>query len=761
MQSLDWDAFSRMEAEWDRLAAVRAGQSLFSGWSWLATWWESFGVDRDAEFIGLVVRDPNSEIVGLVPFSRTTERVRPLIRVTRLQLLGDFHGGPPTVRTEYQTLNIVDAHRVEIVTAIGEHLLARRDWSDLVIKDLDASCAGMQLLCDVLAQNSHFRSIGDALSDRTWRVSTDGAFAEYKASLPQSRRRSMFHKRDHLLRDRDVALEWADRDQVVEYLQQLNDLHAIRWGRPVFGPSQLKFYRELCSHYVNLGQLRLSRVRVDGTVRSVLLDFVDGQCEYNLQLGFDDTCLGSRYSLGLIHLGFAIEHAFSCPNTQVLDLLAGAGKSTNYKKAFATGFENLRSAQFVRRGLTRPIHRVRDWRRNRLRPVPGGAIAVVSAAHSVTGYHTAVALAKSGVSVVGLASAQGSNEFMRSRVWRDFIRIDYSAAAVIESLRQVVDRFAGCDAVFFPCDDELVEYLATADFELPKLVRVVLPTKPAMRLLLQKTAFYDWSMRQALPVPWSASLSAEVLSQDELARFERPFIIKPSVRDKRWNDHYPSEKLLRIETADDLVRIDCAVLATLADEYVVQQWIPGDDDAVYFGLCFFDSAGLCRAVVGGRKLFQWPRGGGNTAACVTWDDPELLDLTRAVLRHAGMRGIGSMEFKRDADTGRYMMIEPTVGRSDHQSFLALSAGVNIPVLSFRAALGEDCDWVQPSRSAMWIDDLAVARLIRQSGVRAVFARLKKYFVGKPSFIRIRLADPRVAFAFLAAILRRIARQRRN
>jgi predicted ATP-grasp superfamily ATP-dependent carboligase len=50
-------------------------------------------------------------------------------------------------------------------------------------------------------------------------------------------------------------------------------------------------------------------------------------------------------------------------------------------------------------------------------------------------------------------------------------------------------------------------------------------------------------------------------------------------------------------------------------------------------------------------------------------------------------GFGGIEYKRDARDGRFLIIEPTVGRTNWQKEVATLAGVNIPLMAYRHELG--------------------------------------------------------------------------
>jgi predicted ATP-grasp superfamily ATP-dependent carboligase len=50
------------------------------------------------------------------------------------------------------------------------------------------------------------------------------------------------------------------------------------------------------------------------------------------------------------------------------------------------------------------------------------------------------------------------------------------------------------------------------------------------------------------------------------------------------------------------------------------------------------------------------------------------------------RGLGSLEFKRDRRSGRFVIIEPTVGRTDWQEEIATLCGVNLPLRTYMSEL---------------------------------------------------------------------------
>src|SRR5206468_1305742 len=53
-------------------------------------------------------------------------------------------------------------------------------------------------------------------------------------------------------------------------------------------------------------------------------------------------------------------------------------------------------------------------------------------------------------------------------------------------------------------------------------------------------------------------------------------------------------------------------------------------------------------------------------------------------------GMGSVEYKWNRSSSRFLIIEPTVGRTDLQEEIATLCGVNIPMMAYRHELHQPC-----------------------------------------------------------------------
>jgi D-aspartate ligase len=79
---------------------------------------------------------------------------------------------------------------------------------------------------------------------------------------------------------------------------------------------------------------------------------------------------------------------------------------------------------------------------------------------------------------------------------------------------------------------------------------------------------------------------------------------------------------------------------------------------------------------------------GSTAVCIPAPEVErdLISATTQLIDRVNYQGLGSVEFKRCRKTGRFLIVEPTVGRTDWQEEISTLCGVNIPLIAYRTEL---------------------------------------------------------------------------
>ncbi|MBV9270926.1 MAG: ATP-grasp domain-containing protein [Candidatus Eremiobacteraeota bacterium] len=126
-------------------------------------------------------------------------------------------------------------------------------------------------------------------------------------------------------------------------------------------------------------------------------------------------------------------------------------------------------------------------------------------------------------------------------------------------------------------------------------------------------------------------------------------------------------------TATEAERIATS-LQKKRDEYVVQEFIPGENGFGYFG--FFEN-GVEQAYFMHERLMQIPKEGGPSVVARSVRDEELHRLGKTLLETLRWNGVAMVEFKRSDRDGRFYLMEVNPkfwGSLD----LAIQSGCNFP-----------------------------------------------------------------------------------
>lgn len=331
--------------------------------------------------------------------------------------------------------------------------------------------------------------------------------------------------------------------------------------------------------------------------------------------------------------------------------------------------------------------------------------AIVAGA-GLNGLGVVRALGAGGVRVAVIDSAPGpavhSGHTARTRIVRphrgtpDFLRAVAALAA----------ELGGRPALFLT--QEATVFAATAHRELLAGIRLVLPDPSTANLLLSKERTHARAEEVGYPVPHSVV----VAGQHEVAlaaALTYPVVLKPVAKSEEWERR--NKKGYRFTHAHDLART-YAEVGRGGPPVIVQEWIEGDDSDVYFTLSYRDAAGRRLGSFTGRKLRQWPPAVGGTASCAPADSvvaAELDELTERFLTAVGCVGMASLEYKRDRRTGRFVIVEPTVGRTDFQSEVATPNVVKLPLMAYASLVGSLAPPPRPARASIWRERIADAR----------------------------------------------------
>jgi CelD/BcsL family acetyltransferase involved in cellulose biosynthesis len=342
------------EQAWTTLLARSNADALFLSWDWLTLWWDSFsGVLSAALEILAFYRE--GDLIGVAPFYRRRVVRSRVLPATSVQLIGVSWRDPETPISEYLDVIAIAGETDSVRRACAQALLCERAWSEWVIGFTDAGQQWCEAFGRVNGGQQYVRDLDRRVS---YQADLSQGFGEYLRSLGQSTRRSLWNLRRRLAQQGRVSFEQLSCAEIAGGLSDLNRLHQLRWQRPAFAGAGLDFHTRLAARMASRGELALSRLRVGGQVVSVLYDIRKGARQYNISMGFDPA-FSRRVSLGLIHLGHAMEAAAE-GGVSTYDFLAGFGKRSDYKSHLSQSCRNLSSVQVLRGHVLPPLYRWHD-----------------------------------------------------------------------------------------------------------------------------------------------------------------------------------------------------------------------------------------------------------------------------------------------------------------------------------------------------------------------------------------------------------------
>jgi CelD/BcsL family acetyltransferase involved in cellulose biosynthesis len=343
------------EAAWSSLLARSNADALFLSWDWLTLWWHCFAATLSAgpEILAFY---RGGDLVGVAPFYRRRVVRRRVLPATSIQVIGMSWRDPGRMISEYLDIIAIAAESDSVRSACARVLLGERAWTEWVIGFTAAGREWCEAFArPALGQRQYVRHLDRQVS---YQADLSCGFGSYLRGLGQSTRRSVWNLRRRLALQGTVSLELLSPADIDGGLSELNRLHQLRWQQPAFAGAGLDFHTRLAGRLASRGELALSRLRVAGQVVSVLYDIRKGACQYNISMGFDPS-FSRKLSLGLIHLGYAMEAAAE-RQVSTYDFLAGSGLRSDYKSHLSQARRSLSCVQVLRGFVLPPLYRWHD-----------------------------------------------------------------------------------------------------------------------------------------------------------------------------------------------------------------------------------------------------------------------------------------------------------------------------------------------------------------------------------------------------------------
>lgn len=339
--------FAELSAEWD--AVLPSSRRPFDLHCWVAAWWKAFPDEHEVAIC--TIRDDGA-LVGALPLLRDGND---------LQAMANSHSGI------FRPLASSPAALDALIAA------SLQDARKLILRDLRRQDPGIETLTDD-AQQAGMLLLLEAGS-RSSVVVTSGELEDWVEQSNSSWKKRLRRYRRKMDKDHKATFEIARLPADLE--AELSEGFAIEAGgwKGVAGtaivskPETEAFYREIAAAFHDRGELRLSRIALDGKAVAFSFCIEQGGRLYSLKTGYDE---GFRKVVpGLVMQLSIIETCFE-REIEAYELL---GEETEWKAKLATStlpHSTLRAyrrnlvgaSRYVYRGALRPRLR-RAYRRLR------------------------------------------------------------------------------------------------------------------------------------------------------------------------------------------------------------------------------------------------------------------------------------------------------------------------------------------------------------------------------------------------------------
>lgn len=201
----------------------------------------------------------------------------------------------------------------------------------------------------------------------------------------------------------------------------------------------------------------------------------------------------------------------------------------------------------------------------------------------------------------------------------------------------------------------------------------------------QKHGFYELCEELGVPYPKTWYFSCDANGPEELPvnEFPYPCVAKPSDTTKFQNANVAHKrKAYEIDSPQELASVWRDIRASEYDgEFIIQDFIPGGDEALRILNTFSTPEGDLRVVSGGITVLQdhSPSALGNPLCILGYKDSQIIEHARILLKKIGYQGYGNFDLKYDSRTGQCVFFEINV-RAGRSTYFTSLAGVNFVTL---------------------------------------------------------------------------------
>jgi D-aspartate ligase len=297
----------------------------------------------------------------------------------------------------------------------------------------------------------------------------------------------------------------------------------------------------------------------------------------------------------------------------------------------------------------------------------------------VNGLAAIRSLGRSGIRVFA-ADHRSSALGFRSRYAEPVVTPDPAEdeAGFADALRALARR-VGMPLPVFPTHDPPLNAIAR---NLDDSMLAPFPPWETLASIQSKRTQLERAAAAGVDVPQTRHPRSAADARAAAAEVGLPVLVKPS--DPVGFKRRFRRQAFRCETPAE---VEDAYARAEAFEPMVQELVPGGDDALYSVGSYVARDGRALGVFCGRKLRQTPQGIGTCRVGEAVWVEEVVETALRLLREFGFHGLSQVEFKRDARDRRFKLMEINP-RLWQWHGLAAACGVDLPRIAYADLVGE-------------------------------------------------------------------------
>ena len=318
--------------------------------------------------------------------------------------------------------------------------------------------------------------------------------------------------------------------------------------------------------------------------------------------------------------------------------------------------------------------------------------------------------------------------------------------------------------VLYYGDDVLLLFISQHRAALSLYYQFSLPNEALLEDLTSKSRFALLAKQLDLPVPKTVRSHDIQTADDIMHHLSFPCMLKPhshigwaqsSIVQKELGKPY---KAIRVDNPAQL-RNAYDQLKAFTSDFVIQEYIEGEEDAIYSFHAYFNRQSEPLAYYVGKKIRTYPIHAGESTFIELVNEPAVVDIGIEILKKMKFIGIVKIDFKKDAVKNRFYVLELNA-RYSLWNYLGARCGINLPLLAYYDMIGDkphipplQKDYETGVRWLSFTDDVRAFYDLRNAGKISLIKWLSSYLCPKVYNVFV-WKDPLPFFVYLTRYIGR-------